>query len=76
MRIFSKKSFQFHHPADQEASVNVQALSFTDVPDWVSDSTMYRLALSEGSIDVVETKADEIKAELKAEKKATAKAGE
>lgn len=69
MRIFSKKSFQFDHPAGEEAPVIVQALSFADVPEWVADSTMFKLAKGEESVDVIESKADEVKAEKKADKK-------
>ncbi|MGD8188565.1 hypothetical protein ACQCN2_01060 [Brevibacillus ginsengisoli] len=63
MRIFSKKSFQFDHPTGQEPAVVVLAGSFVDVPDWVSDSTMFKLASQDGDVDVIGNKKDEIAAE-------------
>jgi hypothetical protein len=66
MRVFSKKAFQFDHPADpNEASVTVQALSFADVPEWVTESSMFKLASAEGSVEVIENKVQEAAAEKK-----------
>lgn len=59
MRIFSKKSFQFDHPAGSEPAVVVQALAFADVPDWVKQSQMYKLASVAGEVEIIENKADE-----------------
>ncbi|MBG9773564.1 hypothetical protein [Brevibacillus laterosporus] len=80
MRIFSEKSFQFDHPAGQEPAVVVQSQSFADVPDWVSQSLMFKLASQNEEVTVVENKKDEKKAETggkgkkDAEKKAEEKA--
>ena len=63
MRIFAKKAFQFDHPAGEVEPVKVQMQSFADVPDWVAESTMYKLASSAGEITVIESKQDEIAAE-------------
>jgi len=63
MRIFSKKTFQFDHPAGQEPAVVVQALAFADVPDWVAESAMFQLADQAGEIEVTNGKADESNAE-------------
>lgn len=63
MRVFAKKSFQFDHPTDENQKVTVQALDFANVPDWVVDSTMFKLASAEGSVDVVDGKTQEAVAE-------------
>ncbi|WPS86470.1 hypothetical protein SMD22_18430 [Brevibacillus halotolerans] len=79
MRIFSKKSFQFDHPAGQEPAVVVQSQSFADVPNWVSKSLMFKLARQNEDVTVVENKKDEKTAETggkpkkDADKKAEAK---
>lgn len=64
MRIFSKKTFQFNHPVDHQIHVTVQALAFEDVPDWVPDSMMYKLAEQDDDIMVINTPQDEIAAEI------------
>ncbi|QDX92063.1 hypothetical protein EEL30_06580 [Brevibacillus laterosporus] len=80
MRIFSKKSFQFDHPAGQEPAVVVQSQSFADVPDWVSRSLMFKLASQNEDVTLVENKQDEkvaetgSKAKKASEKKAEAEA--
>ena len=82
MRIFAKKAFRFDHPDGRNAAepVYAQALSFHDVPDWVEKSRMFQLATLDGDVTVVETKAQEIAAEVSATakrgKKAQSEAGE
>ncbi|USG65169.1 hypothetical protein NDK47_24100 [Brevibacillus ruminantium] len=66
MRIFSKKAFKFDHPAGQEPAVIVKSHSFADVPDWVTESAMFKLASSVGEVSVFETKQDEKAAEAEA----------
>lgn len=63
MRIFSKKAFQFDHPAGDQPAVVVQPQAFADVPDWVEDSTMFKLASGEDSVMVIGSRQDEIAAE-------------
>lgn len=88
MLIFSNKALQFDHPAGQETAVVVRAKDFVEVPDWVKQSTMFKLASQSGDVTVTETKqaekaaetgtktktAAELKAEEKALKEAEAKA--
>ena len=62
MRIFSKKAFQFDHPAGQEASVTVEAQGFADVPDWVAHSAMFKLASKAEEVEVIGSRADELAA--------------
>jgi hypothetical protein len=64
MRIFSNKSFQFDDPTGEQLSVTVQHQAFADVPDWVVNSTMYKLADQDGDIMVINTSQDEIAAEI------------
>lgn len=63
MRIFSKKAFQFDHPTGDQPSVQVRALDFATVPDWVADAAMYKWASQDGDVELIENKADEIAAE-------------
>ncbi|MGG3884347.1 hypothetical protein [Brevibacillus panacihumi] len=59
MRIFSKKAFQFDHPAGQEPAVVVRSQDFAIVPDWVEHSAMFKLASAAGEVSVFETKQEE-----------------
>jgi hypothetical protein len=63
MKIFSKKTFQFDHPAGEQPAVVVQHQDFAVVPDWVYDSIMFKDALADGDITVIESKQDELAAE-------------
>jgi hypothetical protein len=63
MRIFSKKHLRFHHPKDSEETVSIQSQSFGDVPDWVADSSMFKLASKDETVTVIESKKDELEAE-------------
>ncbi|MFC3768368.1 hypothetical protein [Paenibacillus sp. GCM10012303] len=81
MRIFTRKSLQFDHPAGQEPAVVVSAGQFAVVPAWVEKSRMYQLASRDGSVELIESRRDEIEAEEgadgksdKADKAAAAKA--
>lgn len=67
MRIFAKKSFQFDHPAGAAPAVVVPYKSFADVPDWVAESTMFKLALQDEDILVTNNKKEEKIAELSAD---------
>ncbi|MGO4496415.1 hypothetical protein AB4114_11015 [Paenibacillus sp. 2RAB27] len=77
MKIYSKATLQFDHPTQAEAPVIVRHESFGAVPDWVKESKMFKLALSDETITVIESKEDEIKAEhgnTEDDEKAAAKA--
>lgn len=83
MRIFSKKAYRFDHPSGRDAGgpVFTQALSFHDVPDWVKESNMFKLALSAGEVSVTDDKSEEAKVEKaaheeKQSRRKSAKAGE
>lgn len=60
MRIFAKKAFRFR---GGDKAVSVAALSFADVPDWVKKDPIFALAVKEGSIELISSKADEKKVE-------------
>lgn len=64
MQIFSNKSYQFDDPAGEQPVVIVKHGEFAAVPDWVADSTMFKLASADGDIRVIVGKADEKAAEL------------
>lgn len=69
MRIFSKKTFQFDHPAGTETAVIAQMQNFADVPDWVADSTMFKLAQADGDVEVINSTQDEKAAESSSDDK-------
>lgn len=73
MRIFSKRALRFHHPKDNQESAFVQSQSFADVPDWVEDSAMFKLASQDETVTVIESKKDEIAAEKGTSTKKVAK---
>lgn len=67
MRILSKHTLRFDDPNGQEPSVTVRAHDlFTDVPNWVQNSTMFKLANSDGTLEVIESRQQESQAEKKA----------
>ncbi len=57
MRIFSTKAYKFPHPDQSGSSVTVRARDFAEVPDWVQDTLLFRLATSDGTLTVSETRA-------------------
>lgn len=65
--VFSNKTVNFNHPLDFSRVVNVKALSFETVPDWIVDSKMFKLLKSEGSIRIINSNKDlrEVEAEGK-----------
>ncbi|WP_216624730.1 hypothetical protein [Paenibacillus foliorum] len=63
MRIFSNVSLQFDHPTQAFPAEVVQHQTFATVPDWVKESSMFKLALADESITVIESKHDEYKAQ-------------
>ena len=62
MRVFTKKAFKFVRTPGGEF-VTTKALNFADLPDWVVNDPMFGWAKSEGSIEVIESRSDELKAE-------------
>lgn len=73
MRLFSKAALRFDHPSGDAESVRVRPLAFADVPDWVRDSSMFKLASGDETVSEVETKSDEKKADKKAAEKSNVK---
>lgn len=61
MRIFVKRSMQFDCPAGQNEPVTVMHQSFADVPNWVAESAMFKLASQDKSVTVIENPYDESK---------------
>ncbi len=51
MRIFTKKAFQFEK--QNVPPVITKAMAFQDVPDWVKDTLLFKLALKDGSVQVL-----------------------
>lgn len=67
MRILSKQTLRFDDPNGEQPSVTVKARDlFTEVPDWVVNSDMFQLANRDGTVEVIENKSQESKAEKKA----------
>lgn len=64
MRILTKAKLRFDDPNGQEPSVIVNPRDlFADVPDWVRNSTMFKLASSDGTAEVIESHTQEKNAE-------------
>lgn len=68
VKIFSNKAFRFDHPADKSLSVTVRP-GFDDVPEWVKESAMYKLADKDGDVMEIKTREDEVAAEKGGAKK-------
>ena len=51
MRIFTKKAFQFEK--QNVPPVITKAMAFQDVPDWAKDTLLFKLALKDGSVQVI-----------------------
>lgn len=67
MRVFSKATLRFDDPDRQQHSVVVRALDVgATLPDWVTKSAMFKLASSDGTLEVIETRAQAADAEKKA----------
>ncbi|NHN33537.1 hypothetical protein [Paenibacillus agricola] len=64
MQIFSNRSFQFDDPAGEQPPVIVKNGEFAAVPDWVADSTMFKLARADEDIRVIVDRQDVKAAEL------------
>lgn len=67
MRVFSKLTLRFDDPNHEQESVTVKALEVgATLPDWVSNSSMFKLAVSDGTLEVIETNKQGNVAEKKA----------
>ena len=53
MRVFSKKSFKFDNG---DKSFYLKLMSFSDAPNWIRDTALFKLAIKDGSIEVIESK--------------------
>lgn len=51
MRLFASKSFLFLN-GEEEASIKNQDMK--DMPDWIAETKLYKLAETDGSIQVIE----------------------
>lgn len=56
MRIFSTKSFLFTRGNEE---IEVQASNFADVPDWVADTSLFKLAKKDKSVSIMENAAQQ-----------------
>lgn len=53
MRVFSRKSFEFNVGG---ATYRTRPLEFATLPDTVAKTLLFRLAVKDGSLEVIETK--------------------
>lgn len=58
-RIFTKKAFKFVNPESGE-SVTTTPLSFVDVPEWAKEDSMFDWGVSDGDIELIESKQEEL----------------
>lgn len=54
MKIFSKKTFRFD--MKEQKSVTIKAMEFKNVPDWVKDTLIFKLASKDGTIQEIVSK--------------------
>lgn len=60
MRIYSNKSLLF---INGDERVKVKNFEMTDVPDWVKDTPLFKLAKADGTLTIIESKEQTIAAE-------------
>ena len=58
IQVFSEQTAKFHHPKNYEITASVRAYEFSEVPDWVLDSTLYQLLSADRKIKLIESKKD------------------
>lgn len=71
MRIYSKKAFLFVRPdaikdtskLSKETKCEIRPMEFKTVPNWVKDDVMFQWGVASGSIEIIDSKKDEVKAE-------------
>lgn len=51
MRVFSKKKFSFTNPETKQKA-SVDALAFSNLPEWVKIDPLFAWAVGEGSLEV------------------------
>ena len=52
MRLFSNKSYTFQKG---ELEVSIKNQEIKDMPDWIEETLLFKLAKKEGSISIIET---------------------
>lgn len=58
IQIFSEQAAKFHHPKDYNITASVKAFEFAEVPEWVMQSRIYKLLVSDKKIRLIEGKKD------------------
>lgn len=66
MRIFTKVKFVFFKPGGNiDQFEATKPLGFHDVPDWVKKDPQFKRGVASGEIEVIENRAQQLKAEAK-----------
>ncbi|MBD5572390.1 hypothetical protein [Clostridium botulinum] len=60
MRIYSNKSLLFINGDERK---KVKNFEMTDVPDWVEDTPLFKLAKADGTLTVIESREQQVAAE-------------
>lgn len=63
MKIHSAKAFLFQHPKKLEESVKIKNSEMKTLPDWVAGTLLFKLALQDGDITVIENREQLVNAE-------------
>ena len=58
IQVFSEQTAKFHHPKNYEITASVRAYEFSEVPEWVLDSELYKLLSADRKIKLIESKKD------------------
>ena len=63
MRIHSAKTFLFQHPKKTEESVEIKNSEMKSLPDWVEDTMLFKLAMKDKDITIIESREQQISAD-------------
>jgi hypothetical protein len=58
LRIFTRKAFKFVNHESGE-SVTTTPLAFAEVPEWAKEDQMFDWGVTDGDIEIIESKQDE-----------------
>lgn len=64
MRIFTKVRYVFFPPKGVEGQeVEAAYMGFSDVPDWVKDNKQFKRGIADGTIEIINTREQQLRAE-------------
>ncbi len=64
IQVFSNQSATFNHPNDYETKCKIDAFKFVNVPEWITDSLMYKNLEKQGKIKLIRDRKDVAEIEI------------